>query len=48
LFARLKGGLYHDGRFPDLSSVVAHYDSLFKLALADAEKADLIEFLKSL
>jgi hypothetical protein len=27
LFSHLKGGFYRDGRFPDLRSVVDHYDS---------------------
>ena len=48
LFARSKGGFYHDGRFPDLLSVVEHYDNHFTLKLSTAEKADLVEFLKSL
>jgi hypothetical protein len=48
LFARSKGGFYHDGRFPDLNAVVAHYERVLKLKLADAEKRDLVEYLKSL
>jgi cytochrome c peroxidase len=48
LFARSKGGFYHDGRFPDLPAVVAHYERAQKLTLTGAERADLIEFLKSL
>ena len=48
LFTRLKPGLYHDGRFPDLASVIAHYESVLRLELTDAERADLVEFLKSL
>ena len=48
LFARAKGGFYHDGRFPDLPAVVAHYDKFFALALTDAEKNDLVQYLKSL
>jgi hypothetical protein len=43
-----KGGFYHDGRFATLSDVVDHYDRHFKLQLSAREKADLIEFLKSL
>jgi hypothetical protein len=43
-----KGGFYHDGRFADLTAVVEHYNQLFKLSLTDAEKRDLIEYLKSL
>ena len=48
LMAHAKGGFYHDGRFADLAAVVDHYDQFFKLALTDAEKRDLIEYLKSL
>jgi hypothetical protein len=48
LFARMKGGFYHDGRFADLSAVVDHYNGHFKLNLSAAEKHDLIEYLKSL
>jgi hypothetical protein len=48
LFARAKGGYYHDGRFDTLQSVVAHYDAHLKLGLNSAEKDDLVEFLKSL
>jgi cytochrome c peroxidase len=48
LFTRMKGGFYHDGRFPDLSAVVAHYERTLPLQLSAAEKAELIEYLKSL
>ena len=48
LFARSKGGFYHDGRFADLKAVVEHYNSVLNLNLSDAAKKDLIEFLKSL
>jgi hypothetical protein len=48
LHARMKGGFYHDGRFPTLGDVVEHYDSFLKLGLSDAEKGDLVEYLKSL
>jgi len=48
LFARTKGGFYHDGRFADLKAVVQHYNDFKKLGLSDAEITDLIEFLKSL
>jgi mono/diheme cytochrome c family protein len=41
-------GFYHDGRFKDLSQVVAHYDSFFKLSLTPEQKRDLIQYLKSL
>jgi len=39
---------FHDGRAPDLLAVVNHYDRLFALNLTAAQKADLVEFLKSL
>jgi mono/diheme cytochrome c family protein len=39
---------FHDGSAPDLLAVVNHYDSLFKLGLSDNQKADLVEFLKTL
>jgi hypothetical protein len=43
-----KGGFYHDGRFATLRDVVDHYERHFKLSLSEREKADLIEFLKSI
>jgi cytochrome c5 len=46
--ARGKGGYYHDGRFATLGAVVDHYDSALSLALSPQEKADLVEFLRSL
>jgi hypothetical protein len=39
---------FHDGSAPDLPAVVNHYDRQFGLHLTDAQKADLVEFLKSL
>jgi hypothetical protein len=48
LWTRVKGGFYHDGRFETLAAVVDHYDQFLGLALSPEEKADLIEFLKSL
>ena len=39
---------FHDGSAPDLITVVNHYDRLFGLNLTAAEKADLVEYLKSL
>ncbi|MFN2633471.1 MAG: hypothetical protein ABR610_08670 [Thermoanaerobaculia bacterium] len=48
LFTRAKGGFYHDGRFADYRAVVKHYDRHFGLRLSDQEKAELIEYLKSL
>jgi hypothetical protein len=48
LWAHQKGGFYHDGRFPTLAAVVQHYDGTFSLGLSDADKSDLVEYLKSL
>ena len=39
---------FHDGSAPDLLAVVEHYDQWFGLDLDAAQKADLVEFLKSL
>ena len=39
---------FHDGSAPDLPAVVNHYDTLFGLHLSAAQKADLVEYLKSL
>jgi len=39
---------FHDGSAPDLMAVVNHYDALFGLNLTLAQKADLVEYLKSL
>ena len=43
-----KGGYYHDGRYATLADVVSHYDQHFRTQLSEQEKADLIEFLKSI
>jgi hypothetical protein len=43
-----KGGFFHDGRFATLRDVVIHYDTTFGLDLTEQEKADLVEFIKSL
>jgi hypothetical protein len=43
-----KGRYYHDGRFATLRAVVNHYDVHFSLGLTEAEKGDLVEYLKSL
>jgi hypothetical protein len=48
LFAHMKGGFYHDGRFPTLMDVVNHYDGFKRLGLSQREKGDLVEYLKSL
>ena len=39
---------FHDGRAPNLLAVVDHYDQFFGLNLSRSQKADLVEFLKSL
>jgi CxxC motif-containing protein (DUF1111 family) len=39
---------FHDGSARDLLAVVNHYDAVFSLGLTAAQKADLVEFLKSL
>jgi len=39
---------FHDGSARDLPAVVNHYDRLFGLNLTPAQKADLVEYLKSL
>ncbi|HEU4903528.1 MAG TPA: hypothetical protein VFT06_12070 [Flavisolibacter sp.] len=48
LFARAKGGFYHDGRFATYLDVINHYNRHFSLGLTAAEKRDLVEYLKSL
>jgi hypothetical protein len=48
LWAHMKGGFYHDGRFATLGDVIDHYDTFFSLGLTEQEVNDLIEFLKSL
>ena len=39
---------FHDGSAPDLLAVVNHYDQHFGLNLTAAQRADLVEYLKSL
>jgi cytochrome c5 len=39
---------FHDGSAADLLAVVNRYDKLFSLNLTDRQKADLVEFLKSI
>jgi hypothetical protein len=48
IVAKMKGGFYHDGRFPTLRAVVDHYDSCFHLGLMGRQKAALVEYLKGL
>jgi hypothetical protein len=39
---------FHDGSAADLNAVVEHYNRQFSLGLTPGQKADLVEFLKSL
>jgi hypothetical protein len=48
LFTRMKGGFYHDGRFPTLEAVVEHYEQVLGLGLTTDQRTDLVEYLKSL
>jgi len=48
LFAHMKGGFYHDGRFATLLDVVNHYNQFKRLNLSEQQKRDLVEYLKSL
>jgi cytochrome c peroxidase len=48
LWSHQKGGFYHDGRFATLLEVIEHYDTFKRLGLAEQQKSDLIEYLKSL
>ena len=48
LFTHLKGGFYHDGRFPTLQAVVAHYNRCMSLNLSSGEQSDLVNYLLSL
>jgi cytochrome c peroxidase len=48
LFARAKGGFFHDGQFPTLMDVINHYNTHFSLNLTSEEKSNLVEYLKSL
>jgi cytochrome c5 len=48
LWSHQKGGFYHDGRFATLLDVVNHYDTQFNLNLSEADKKDLIEYLKGI
>lgn len=48
LWTHQKGGFYHDGRFSTLRDVVEHYNTFFSTNLTEQQKADLIEYLKSL
>jgi cytochrome c peroxidase len=48
LWTHKKGGFFHDGRFATLLDVVNHYNTHFQLNLTDGQKADLVEYVKSL
>jgi hypothetical protein len=48
LWTHQKPGFYHDGRFASLLDVVNHYNTQFKLDLSDAQKHDLVEYLKGI
>jgi len=48
LWTHQKGGFYHDGRFPNLLSVVQHYNTTFKLGLTPTQQNDLVQYLLSL
>lgn len=48
LWTHEKGGFYHDGRFATLQEVVDHYNSVLGTNLTAQQKADLVEYLKSL
>ncbi len=48
LWTHQRGGFFHDGRFATLLDVVNHYNTCFGLGLTAPEKADLVEYLKSL
>jgi hypothetical protein len=50
LWTHEKGGFYHDGRFPTLLAVIDHYedDTPLGISLSDAEKEDLVVYLRSL
>jgi mono/diheme cytochrome c family protein len=48
LWTHQKGGFYHDGRFATLREVVEHYNTFFNTNLTEQQKADLVEYLKSL
>jgi mono/diheme cytochrome c family protein len=39
---------FHDGSAPTLADVVAHYERALSLSLSEAQRRDLVEYLKSL
>jgi hypothetical protein len=48
LWTHTHGGFYHDGRYATLSAVVDHYDRALSLGLDEAQRDDLVEYLKTL
>lgn len=48
LRTHVKGGFYHDGRFPTVRSVVEHYDACLELGLSEADIRDLTSYVSSL
>jgi hypothetical protein len=48
LWTHQKGGFYHDGRFTTLLDVINHYNTFLGTNLTQPQKADLVEYLKSL
>ena len=48
LWSHQKGGYYHDGRFATLPDVLNHYNSHLNLNLTEANKKDLVEYLKGI
>jgi hypothetical protein len=48
LWTHQKGGFYHDGRFATLLEVIDHYNTVLGTNLTPQQKADLVEYLKSL
>jgi len=48
VYARAKGGFYHDGRYATLKDVVDHYNDDFQLDLTSDEIDNLVEYLKSI
>jgi len=48
VFTHLKGGFYHDGRFPTLQAVVDHYNTCMSLGLSGSEQSDVVQYVLSL
>jgi hypothetical protein len=48
LWTHQKGGFFHDGRFAALPDVVDHYNTQFNLDLSNAQRSDLVEYLKGI